>query len=117
MTEHLHPGDSGRLREDLAIRRAATVIDDHDRGELFLRQAADELDQGLGRAARRDRDRDIARAGHLLPGSAGTAGCSGMAAPSVRGSDAPKFTPRLASRMTASPFPITLEYGPIGVRT
>jgi hypothetical protein len=62
-----------------------------------------------------------------LPGSAvppiaqrcalkeGSTGCSGIAAPSVRGSEPAKLTPLLASRMTASPLPITPEKPPIGV--
>jgi hypothetical protein len=49
--------------------------------------------------------------------TAPTFGCCGIAAPSVRGSLAPKFTLRLASRITASPFPIAVANGPTGVIT
>src|ERR1019366_5100732 len=43
---------------------------------------------------------------YLCAVSGGAAGCWGIAAPSVRGSEPAKLTPRLASRITASPFPI-----------
>ena len=45
-----------------------------------------------------------------LPDLAGAG--SGIASPSLRGSEAPKFTPLALSRATAWPPPITPEYAP-----
>jgi hypothetical protein len=96
----------------LARSSRLSITVPHRQRKQFVRQRSDGMQAGAGRSSREHSLQPATRLRYAVTG--GTIGCSGIAAPSVLGSLAPKFTPLLVSRMTASPLPMTAEKAPKG---